>query len=101
MSRQLLLKTKAKGRLGLSLLSTVANCPGPCGTLVSALSVFHSKSVFYGVLYGRGGRLKAKKRRLPARAVAGNPAAGWSLLVLFGQLVRRPATVLSLQILGV
>jgi hypothetical protein len=35
------------------------HCPGPPGH-VSALSVFHSKSICMGLLYGRAGRLTAE-----------------------------------------
>jgi hypothetical protein len=51
---------------GISTLYAVY-CPGPPGRL-SGRSVFHSKSVWMGLVYGRAGCLTAKNGGFPARA---------------------------------
>ena len=53
----------------LSLLSHEPHCSGPRKRL-SALSVFHSKSILYGVFVWARRALNSQKWRFPARAVA-------------------------------
>jgi hypothetical protein len=52
----------------------LANCPGPRPGWLSALGVFHSKSILYGTFVWAGRALNRPKRRFPVRAVSVNAA---------------------------